>query len=289
MLRICSVQRLQDMEDTFGKPYNWISQVFNYFVIWMKRTHGWRLHANLSYWMPHLSRFSEAIRVKLTEISDGVLNYEAHAFKVCCVVDCCNQVIRRPGTGPIADGPNVPRADEAGWIQRVFYNGWLGDCGIKYGTVEAPCGMTMYASSGESSRHSDLQWLVDSNINGMFEDVQRANNINPNNFYKMYGDSIFPWMSCLLSRYRGENVSDIELLENRKMSSCRQHVEWHYGEIKMMFPFVDYENKQQLLKCPVTETFVTAMLLRNCHVCLNENKTSKYFSCSPPSLENYLL
>jgi hypothetical protein len=109
-------------------------------------------------------------------------------------------VIRRPGTGP-----NVPRADKAGWIQRVFYNGWLVDCGIKYGTVEAPCAMTMYASSGKSSRHSDLQWLVDSNINGMFEDVQRANNINPNNFYKMYGDSIFPWMSCLLSRYRGEN------------------------------------------------------------------------------------
>ena len=72
------------------------------------------------------------------------------------------------------------------------------------------------------------------------------------------------------------------------MSSCREHVEWHYGEIKTLFPFVDYSNKQQLLKTPVRETFVTAMILRNCYVCLNENKTSNFFSCTPPSIEEWL-
>ena len=80
-------------------------------------------------------------------------------------------------------------------------------------------------------------------------------------------------MSCLLSRYKGVDITEEERLENRVMSSCREHVEWHYGEINTMFPFIDYSNKQQLLKTPVRETFVTAMMLRNCYVCLNENKT----------------
>ena len=128
IIRISSVRRLQDFEDIFGKPYNWISQVFDYFVIWMKNTHGWRVHENLPYWIPHLLRFSEAIRIKVSAISDGRLNYTVNEFKICCITDCCNQVIRRPGTGPIVDGPNADRADPAGWIQRVFYNKWLGDC-----------------------------------------------------------------------------------------------------------------------------------------------------------------
>ena len=95
-------------------------------------------------------------------------------------------------------------------------------------------------------------------------------------------------MSCLRSRYQGEHQSVTEKLENKCMSSCREHVEWHYGEIKTLFTFVDYSNKQQLMLSPVKETFVTAMFLRNCLVCLNENKASKYFNCVPPTLENYL-
>ena len=89
----------------------------------------------------------------------------------------------------------------------------------------------------------------------------------------MYGDSIFPWMLCLLSRYKGIDITEVERLENRVMSSCR-HVEWHDGEMKTMVPFIDYSNEQQLLKTPVRETFVTAMILLNCYVCLNEKKTS---------------
>jgi hypothetical protein len=32
LIRFSSVNRLQDFEATFGKPYTWISQVFTYFV-----------------------------------------------------------------------------------------------------------------------------------------------------------------------------------------------------------------------------------------------------------------
>jgi hypothetical protein len=134
-----------------------------------------------------------------------------------------NQVINRPGTGPLFDGPDAPRADPSGWVQRVFYNKWLADCGTKYGT-------TMYASPGESSRHSDLRWLSEGGINTKLETVQVSNGGDPDDLYMMYGDSIFPWLSCLRSRYRGNHLNARELVENNSMTSCRQSIEWHYGE-----------------------------------------------------------
>ena len=288
LTRITSVTRLQDFERIFHRGHTWLSQVFSYFVTWMERKHGWRLYDNLNFWVPHFERFAEAIRSKAVALSGGQLNFVPDQFRIAMVTDCCNQIISRPGSGPAMDGPDAARRDPAGWLQRVFYNGWLADCGMKYGTVESPCGMTLFASSGESSRHSDLTWLANSDINSKLERVQTDYGINPDNLFKMYGDSIFPWMSCLLSRYKGDDITEIERLENRVMSSCREHVEWHYGEIKTLFPFVDYSNKQQLLKTPVRETFVTAMILRNCYVCLNENKTSNFFSCTPPSIEEWL-
>jgi len=38
---------------------------------------------------------------------------------------------------------------------------------------------------------------------------------------------------------------------------------------------------------PIKEISFCRVLLRNCHVCLYENQTSKRFNLEPPSLENY--
>ena len=111
----------------------WISQVFSYFVTWMESKHGWRLYDNLDYWIPHFDRFAEAIRVKVEHLSDQELNFLPGEFRVALVTDCCNQIVSRPGSGPIRDGVGAPRADPAGWVQRVFYNGWLASYGMKYG------------------------------------------------------------------------------------------------------------------------------------------------------------
>jgi hypothetical protein len=163
---------------------------------------------------------------------------------------------------------------------------------MKFGTVDAPCGMTMFASGGDSSRHNDLYWLRESGINAKMEAAQQhipvVDGGHQDELYCMYGDSIFPWMSCLQSRYHGPNINDREILENECYNSCRESIEWHYGETKTLWPFVSYENKQQLLKTPVTACFVTAMILRNCYVACNENKTSKTFNCIPPTLESWL-
>ena len=119
LIRMSSVSRLQDFEIVFGKPYSWISQVFTFFVIWIEKRHGWRLYDNMEYWNTEFHRFSEAIRIKVERLSDGALSYEIGSFRICCFTDCVNQVINRPGTGPLFDGPDAPRADPSGWVQRV--------------------------------------------------------------------------------------------------------------------------------------------------------------------------
>ena len=151
---------------------------------------------------------------------------------------------------------------------------------MKYGTVDAPCGITIFASPAQTSRNNDLVWLSNSN-----NITKLANGGDPSDLFKMYGDSRFPWMSCLRSRYKGDNITPMESLENKVMSSCRQHVEWHYGEVKSLFHFVDYSRKHNLLISPVSQSFVTAMIPRNCYVTLNENKTSAFFNCIPPALD----
>jgi hypothetical protein len=91
---------------------------------------------------------------------------------------------------------------------------------------------------------SDLNWLADSDINGRLERLQADLGIPAEDMYKIYGDSIFPWLSCLLSRYHGPNLTANEELENKTMSAEREHVEWHYGEVKSLFPFIDYSLKK---------------------------------------------
>lgn len=129
LYRICSVVKLESMEAIFGHDYTWISRVFDYFVVWMENNHGFRLFNNLQFWVPYMPLYAEKFRLKVIEKSQGQLNYNPGEFLVWAVVDCCNQVISRPGAGPDDDGIDANRRDPAGWMQRVFYNRYLGIMG----------------------------------------------------------------------------------------------------------------------------------------------------------------
>lgn len=290
MWRLCSREDLYDLVKTFGRDITWLSRVFNYFVNFITARHGWRLFDNLRFWVPHFARFAEAIRLRAIAKAErlgrsGELNFPPGQFKVAGFMDCHNQYIGTPGAGPAAPGPNQNRADPEGWQQQLFYNGWLKDHGLKYGTVDAPCGMVMFGSYGTSSRDSDLTWLAESNVNQMLIEAQNADGIQE--LFQIYGDSIFPWLECVLSRYPDDNILPVHDLENKCMSTCRESIEWHYGETNALFPFVDTKKKNYLLLSPVRETFVTAMLIRNCIVAMYGNNTSLAYNCLPPTLEEY--
>ena len=47
------------------------------------------------------------------------------------------------------------------------------------------------------------------------------------------------------------------------MSSCRESIEWNYGEVGRFWPLVDYKEVLQMRKMPVGAMVLTAMILGN--------------------------
>ena len=234
LARLTSTKPLHDLVADFGRDYSWISRSFDAFVRWTERVHGWRLYDNLANWLTVLPRFAEAIRCKLWGYG---VEFDPGTFTIFSFIDCTNKLINRVGAGPERDGVGAPRADPAMMLQQLYYDGWLGSCGIKYESVYLPCGMDCFVSKGDSSRHSDLYFLRESDINRKLMDIQHHQFANPvgNNpawtLYKTYGDSAFGHMECLQSRQRVAGVLQENLrMENVAMSRLRESIEWSYGE-----------------------------------------------------------
>ena len=124
-------------------------------------------------------------------------------------------------------------------------------------------------------------------------DIQHHQFANPvgNNpawiLYKSFGDSTYGHMECIQSRHRVAGVLQENLrMENVAMSRERESIEWSYGETSNLFPFVNYEKRQQLLASPVVESYITATIISNCYATLNHNSTSKFFIATHPRLNH---
>ena len=139
-----------------------------------------------------------------------------------------------------------------------------------------------------SIRHNDLFMLWNSSAN---EEVFQAQlNVLANARKVMYGDSIFPWRSCLRARH-GANAQDPQKAwkdrVDKSMSSARELVEHHYGEADSYFPFMSYSKKLKVVNMDLASLYTCKVLLRNFYPCLYGNKTPERFNCQPVSLEVY--
>ncbi|OSX81041.1 hypothetical protein BU14_0027s0067 [Porphyra umbilicalis] len=65
-------------------------------------------------------------------------------------------------------------------------------------------------------------------------------------------------------------------------------MEWGYKELKQVFASLDYKRKLTLRDGPCGLMHPAAVLLWNVRCCLYGSQTSQYFTCEPPSLEQYL-
>jgi len=76
---------------------------------------------------------------------------------------------------------------------------------------------------------------------------------------------------------------------NRDMAPARVTVEWGFGKIVNLWPFLDYRKKQKVLLSPVGLYFPVANVLTNIHTCLSGgNIASLEFGLSPPALVDYM-
>ena len=58
----------------FGRDHVFIGRVFNWMNKYIREHHGRLVTNNLLYWKPYLEGFSEAIRMKVFEKSDGQIH-----------------------------------------------------------------------------------------------------------------------------------------------------------------------------------------------------------------------
>jgi len=106
--------------------------------------------------------------------------------------------------------------------------------------------------------------------------------------YVFYGDSAYFADECIRSKHRGDNRTERQMLEDDSMSKCRQSTEWDYGQVgQLVWKTVIYKKGLQLRKQPVCSVVTLAFLLTNAYNCMNANITAEYYSCIPPTLEEW--
>ncbi|CAM9479712.1 unnamed protein product [Pylaiella littoralis] len=97
---------------------------------------------------------------------------------------------------------------------------------------------------------------------------------------------ISPW---LMTPFSGA-LTPAQQAFNTAMSACRITVEWGFGRVVALWPYVDYAKKQQvaLSACGLAKQYQVAGILTNCSTCFYGNSTSKFFNVTPPTLRQYL-
>jgi len=105
--------------------------------------------------------------------------------------------------------------------------------------------------------------------------------------YVLFGDSAYPISRYLWRMYKGVMTVQQQAF-NTDMSSDRITIEWLYGIVVRLWPFLDYRKKLQVLLQPVTLFLNTGVILTNIHTCLYGNSVQAKYGMDPPNLQVYL-
>jgi DDE superfamily endonuclease len=266
----------------FGFGPERVSVCLSVFLDFMVSHWGYLLLDNMGYWLPQLPAFAQAIRDKLADKGcEFPAADQPNGFNVFGFIDNTMNACCRIGGGPSRDGVNAPRNDPE--IQRAWYNGWKKLHGFKWQTIDLPNGMNFHVWGPVSARHCDLYTLGSSGVNLKLQLLQ----LNRPHQYVIYGDSAYPCDTHLRSRHDNNPNSEREVLENRCMGSCREVIEWDYGNLGQQWKALDYRHGLKMRKQPVAKMYLVGMLLRNSYNCQNHGQTSLYFNCPPPTLHEW--
>ena len=268
----------------FGHEQSRQSRAFSYFInhIYFKFTY--LVFNNLNWWYSSgfMKKSLDAIEMKCANLG---LNFDTNTFRVAAFIDCkCSDMCRVAG-GPNGEGPNADRWDSE--IQQAFYNGWKSIHGLKHQTMDLAYGITADLYGPTSLRRNDLRLLGLSELNERLEQISLGEIVN----MCAYGDSIYPYLSNIMSSWRYLNNSERQKLENSVMKKVRITIEWNYGVTSNIFSYLKNFDKLRLFKSNVVaKVFTVCTILKNMHVCLYGCISSQYFNLEIPHdmLERYV-
>jgi len=282
LYHLCNITKFDNeiIKIRFGFTKVLASFCFKAFLSHMINNWGYLLTNNMDFWVPTMRGCSNAINEKCMEYGLDM----GDNFNICGFTDNTMNSSCRPGGGPRQPGVLADRNDPL--IQRAWYNGWKKLHGLKFQTIDLPNGMNAHVWGPFSVRHNDNWSLTNSNLNEILRVAQLGNRMQ----YNIYGDSAYMHLdlSHIRARHNYDRLTEREKLENRVMSSCREIIEWDYGDIGRYFPLVDWRHVLKIRQMPVGDICLTAMLYRNALNCIKPNNTAQFFRCRPPHLHEWL-
>lgn len=148
--------------------------------------------------------------------------------------------------------------------------------------------MNFHVFGPRSAVRLDIMMLQDSDLNERLVRLQRDLPLQ----FCVYGDSAYVVCneSHIIARHPNEgNISIRQRIENAKMSSVRQAIEWDYGDLQRLWKFIDCKKGLRLMQMPVARSYLASVILKNAYICLNSCNTGMFFDMTPPILREYTI
>ena len=251
--RLAHPSRLQTMVKMFGRSVSEISLIVNCMLD----------HIYDTFCVTKLASIDQPWVVNnLDAFAQAVSNKGSPLTRCICFLDGTVRPIARPT-----------------YNQQDLFSGHKRCHGLKYQSAVVPNGMIAELAGPFPSRRHDSWVLGQSNI------LVRLENL-PGNVYG-YGDPAYPLRQGLICPYKGD-TSPQQQNFNSAMSTVRICVEWVFGKITNLWPYIDDKKNQTLYKQPVAKQYLVCAFLTNVHTCLYGSQTGKFFDLQPPTLEQYL-
>ena len=146
----------------------------------------------------------------------------------------------------------------------------------------APDGLFASLTGPFPGSRNDRQKIDESKVLEAFEQALPS--------LKILGDAGFTFdpTSIMVRNIPANMCDDACRAFNHALASLRVPVEWPFGAILHLFPYLRQATKQKL-NTPLLSFYRVCCMLYNAFICMGygPREVSEYFSCQPPSLDEY--
>lgn len=166
---------------------------------------------------------------------------------------------------------------------RPWYNGRKRFYCANYGCVTLPCGLTLNVygpvAGARHDTHLASRAQVETNLQRFYSS------------WRILADKGYVLSSVVLTPYKRRANSQLTADQyrfNLRLSSVRIAVEWSFGKLYQLFPFIFDKYRQKIGLQPVGAYVKVGIFLQNIIICCSGCQTSEYFGVKPPIIEDYL-
>ncbi|KIJ37218.1 hypothetical protein M422DRAFT_178426, partial [Sphaerobolus stellatus SS14] len=168
--------------------------------------------------------------------------------------------------------------------QHLVYNRWKRIHCLKYHAVISPDGLVIHVYGPVDGCQHDETVFKESGLPDFLNKHFWTPDSHP---LFLYGDPAYSVEPHMLSPYKGPVISSEQAQFNTTMSRIQEPIDWIFKEVTKEFTFIDFAGSQKILLTPCALYYLVTLLLCNVHTILHYPQIPQYFTCPPPTLEEY--